>query len=220
MVQAQMCDGYLSFRSLDVAGELEAAYVVGYRLLDQPDDVWTERFIQFKDGPPSAAEAGIQLIGRMAKRIVSARGIEPHDVTFAPALTSLETLAESDGKLSHAARHSAEIVGARYRHDMLSKRRHDSLHGGNLNRQERQHTVAGADFQCRGGIGSHLILVDDFITTGATLQEWTSAIKMSNPECVVLAMSLAKNERRSFEPTAANSHLGSEIDAVWRRYSQ
>ena len=220
MVEAQTSDGYLSFGSLDVAGGLEAAYAVGYRLLDQPDDVWTERFVQFKEGPPSAAEAGIRLVGRMARRILSARGIKPRDVTFIPALTSLETFADANGKLSRAAKHSAEILGAHYRHDLLSKRPHISLHGENLSRQERQHTVAGADFQCRGSVGSHLILVDDFITTGSTLQQWTSAIRVSNPECVVLAMSLAKNERRSFEPKASNGHLDSEMDATWRKYGQ
>ena len=220
MAQAQAFSGYLAFDSLDVPRKLEAAYAVGYRLLDQPDDLWTGRFLQFKEGSPSATEAGNHVMSRMAKKFLSARGIRPNDVTFVPALTSSETSADSNGILSSAAKHIADALGAHYSSDLLSKRRHTSLHADNLNRAQRQQAVAEANFQARNVAGRCVVLIDDFITTGATLQAWASAIKSSNPECSVLAMSLAKNERLAFAPEASNDHLGSKLDAIWRRYSQ
>lgn len=220
MARPQVVKGHLAFDSLDVAGALDTAYTVGYRLLDTSGELWTDRFLRFKEGQPGAIQAGIELMARMAKKMLAKDRISSNDVTFVPALTSSEASAASAGTLSRAARAMAEATNASFDAGLLTKEPHDSLHSQSSSKQERQQIVDQAGFACDILATSYVVVVDDLITTGSTLQAWADAIFVSNPSCTIVAMALAKNERQSYIPEASNDHLGRKLDTIWRNHSQ
>ena len=220
MARPRVVKGHLAFDTLDVQGQLKAAYTVGYRLLDKHDDSWTERFSQFKENQPTAVGAGIELMARMAKKMLAAENVPSKEVTFVPALKSSESSAAPTGTLSRAAVQMAEAARSPYELELLSKRPHDSLHSQYRSREERKQIVSEACFACDPIATPYVVVVDDLITGGITLQAWADAIRSSNPSSTIIAMALAKNERQLYMQVASNNHLGRKPDTIWRNQAQ
>lgn len=73
-----------------------------------------------------------------------------------------------------------------------------------LGREERVSNVAGA-FQARGCRGRRVVIVDDVVTTGATLSAAREALEREGAECI-MALTVAATARR-FEPRTTHREL-------------
>lgn len=217
MARARLFHGCLVFDSLDAGSDLQAAFTVGYRFLDDHEDVWTSRFTSFKAGQSQAERAGKRLMSRMACRVLGKLDVLPSDVTFVPALRSAETKAAADSILSRIAKQSANKYQAFHDRKLLRKNRHSSLHSAQRTRDERENIIASANYASRAVNTSNVVVIDDFITAGSTLCAIARAIQKRNPGITVYGMALAKNDRLSWLHTdATNDHISSKWNRKWQ----
>ena len=115
----------LFFDSLTYSEGVAGAFVLGYRLEDRLDDLWTSRFTEFKFVPTEdSVEGGIRLLAHAASLVTRGFGVERSRTVFAPALRSTEQTASPDGMLSRAARCCAEASGCRFMTSLLEKQSH------------------------------------------------------------------------------------------------
>ena len=208
----------LAFDSLDAGNELRGTFTVGYRFLDCPEDLWTERFTSFKAGNPQAVRAGSRIVSRMARSVLSELDILASDVTFVPALSSQEITAASDSSLARTAKRCAKKYQATVDYTLLRKKRHRRLHTGSRTLAQREELIAAAAYESGNVNTRNIVVIDDLVTAGSTLCAIARAIRARNPSVSVFGMALAKNERRSYlaGSPSTNDHIRPKWDRIWR----
>ena len=148
---------------------------------------WTERFRRFKEGTQAirmggptlsqraAANAAWAVMRDMTPKVLDVRGLEGRNITFVPALSAWETAASEQGPLTTVAKGCADRCNGEFSAGLLEKRAHESLHSTPHSRAERRSIISGARYHAGQVATPGVFVVDDFITTGATMAGITRA---------------------------------------------
>ena len=209
----------LRYDTLTFDDGLAAAFTLGYRLEDRPDDHWTARFTKFKFDPDHATtEGAARLMAHVAPILVRGLGLDPGRTVFAPALRSTETIADADGVIALLARSCAGAC--RYQPGLLQKEPHLSTGRGGLDPEFRQLLLEDAGYRSGSVDAETIIIVDDFIATGKTLSLAATAILERNPDTTVYGLALAKPEWHNmmlswYDVDVSNDHIPAHWSSIW-----
>ena len=210
----------LRYDTLKFDDGLAAAFTVGYRLEDRPEDKWSARFTKFKFDPDDTTTEGAARLMAYAARIL-VRGLElnPGKTVFAPALRSEEHVADTDGVVALLARRCAGAC--RYHPGLLQKEPHLSTGRGGLDPAFRELLLEEAGYRSASADDAEtIIIVDDFIATGKTLSLAATAILERNPDTTVYGFALAKPEWHSmlldwYDVDVSNDHIPPDWSSIW-----
>lgn len=209
----------LRYDTLTFDDSLTAAFTVGYRLEDRPEDEWTARFTRFKFDPDdTTTEGAARLMAHVAPILVRGLGLDLGRTVFAPALRSTETVADTDGAIALLAGRCAG--DCRYQPKLLRKEPHLSTGRGGLDPEFRKLLLEDAAYQSASIDADTAIIVDDFIATGKTLSLAATAIRERNPDTTVYGLALAKPEWHSmmlswYDVDVNNDHIPPQWSSIW-----
>ena len=209
----------LRYDALTFNDGVAAAFTVGYRLEDRPEDTWSARFTKSKFDPDEAStEGAARLMAHAAGILVRGLGLDPGRTVFAPALRSAETVADPDGVLASRARRCAGACG--YQPGLLRKEAHLPTGRGGLYPEFRSLLVEDAGYLSASTDAETVFIVDDFIATGKTLSLAATAILERNPNTTVYGFALAKPEWHSlildwYGVDLSNDHIPAHWSSIW-----
>jgi hypothetical protein len=210
----------LRYDTLTFDDGLAAAFTIGYRLEDRPEDKWSTRFTKFKFDPDDATtEGAARLMAYAARTLVRGLGLNPGKTVFAPALRSAEQVADTDGVIALLA---CRCAGAcRYQPGLLQKDPHLSTGRGGLDPAFRELLLEEAGYRSASADDAEtIIIVDDFIATGKTLSLAATAVLERNPDTTVYGFALAKPEWHSmlldwYDVDVSNDHIPPDWSSIW-----
>ena len=190
-------------------------YAVGWRVISAPDK-WAKRFLRFKDGHESDVRGGTLVLKEAVVELVENLSLDSARTGITPALSSSDIHANSQSVLYTVGRTIARDMGIRWCPKIMSKAPHDSFHLYRLSARERKATVHGI-YRCQSL--SHfninaLIVLDDFRTSGATLDEIRRAVNENNPKIKVIGLVLGKHSW--IRQDASNTHIPSSWNILWQ----
>lgn len=209
----------LRYDTLTFNDGISAAFAVGYRLEDRPEDTWTTRFTKSKFDPDDASTEGAARLMVYAARVaVRGLGLNPSRTVFTPALRSSETIADKDSVLAMRARRCA--VGCRFHPTLLQKKPHLPTGRGGLYPEFRSLLVEDADYKAAYTDADAIFIVDDFVATGKTLSLAATAILERNPNATVYGLALAKPEWHNlildwYDIDVSNDHIPAHLSTLW-----
>ena len=218
---------YFSGTSLARGGNLASVSCLGYRFSDNDGDDWTAYVNQFKANKLAANKKCVSVIIRTLHDI----GLPEGPILVVPILGSQDKETIDRKPISRMARAIGGLGGYQYCPRLLYKKE----------RYRRLHTIQGADNRdaevegkyCSRRFGqldlnkpSAVLLVDDIVTRGTTMNDAARAIKESNGHVIVNGIALAKAERSfqsgtQLENNCINAYLqGIENEEVISREGQ
>ena len=209
----------LRYDTLTFNDGLTAAFTVGFRLEDRPEDTWSARFTKSKFDPDEAStEGAARIMAHAARILVRGLALDPGRTVFAPALRSAETIAEKDGEL--ALRASRCAGDCRYQPDLLQKEPHLPTGRGGLYPEFRSLLVEDADYRSASTNAETVFIVDDFIATGKTMSLAATAVLERNPNTTVYGLALAKPEWHNLilewhDVDLSNDHIPADWSSIW-----
>ena len=204
-------DHVLNFSDKGLArcDKLASVFCVGYRFSDDTEDKWTAQVNQFKNDACALSNKCEEVMIRTMRDI----GSPEKTIFVVPILGSSDVKTIDTKPVSRMARAIGELDGYQYCSNLLYK----------TERCQRWHTIHGAnnrDAEVEGKYFSHsfrelglnkpnsVLLVDDIVTRGTTMNDAARAIKKSNGSVVVNGVALAKAERRyKFSPPLDNDRI-------------
>ena len=213
----------LRYDDLPFGDQVAAAFVLGYRLEDRPDDLWTDRFTGFKFNPSlESATSAARLISHAAHTLVDALGLGEDRTVFTPALRSAERSADPNGPLAQTAVLCAYAAGCRCYPGLLTKNPNLPTGRGSLDPEFRLMLVEDTNYRSDILDADTVVVVDDFVATGKTLSMAATAIRESNPGATVYGLALAKTEWHSLMliwhgVDLSNNHIPPEWNDIWLR---
>jgi ComF family protein len=115
-----------------------------------------------------------QLLAHLIRQVWSRHGLARPDCIAPVPMLPIKVLGRGFNQSVELARLLGRIIGLPPRVSILRKTR-DTKAQSSLGRAERQRNVAGAFAACADLSGQHVLLVDDVMTTGATLKACAEA---------------------------------------------
>lgn len=219
MAVARHFHGWLRYNELDIScHDLSGAFALGYRFTREVDsDVWSKRFngVKFGFDRERHLNAAVGLMRVALYTLLSKSRWHRHHVMLVPALNSSQT----NGRQGNTMHRIAESVGKSLSIPVdtmvLTKQIHEPLHMSHSTSARRE-IVKYASYQSKKIVYRHILILDDYITTGATLGAIATAIRYRNPNALVCGIALAKNENRKFAGNLTNAHIPKQWDQIWR----
>lgn len=206
--------GLMCFKRLDGARDLEAAFTLAYRVTDNDTDVWTRRLNKFKGKDKEAVAGAITTLGTALPDLFSALRLDPSRTLFVPALSSGEQTASEGGLLPVVARVLSRKIKASSDHTILKKKAHTSIH--NLrSAAEREAELDKAEYVALKACGPIVVIVDDFITRGSTMQRISDAIKKHDSRTAIYGLALGKTDRISWLSGLKNGVANDFVPEKW-----
>jgi hypothetical protein len=219
VIQWEPCAGWMAFPHLTKCAGITRSFALGYRITDNSSDLWTQRFNRFKDNDVRALYGGADLLRGAVPDLVKELGLDVSKTAFVTALASGELTANKDRPLPKIARSCAEIVGAEFVLDALSKNIYGKIH--NLYTEAQRDTeLDKADYKSTNIGKTNILVFDDFITRGATQSKIAQAILSTNPKSRVYAVALCKAEKQAFCPNPQNDHIPAKWNDLWEKGEQ
>ncbi len=214
MLQWAPIAGWMGFPYLSQSAGITHSFALGYRLTDNGQEPWTQRFNRFKANQIGALYGGARLLYAAVPRLIQTMGTDIRDCVFVPALSSSETVAAEKRAIPIIAKETARLVGARFELGALSKNPHGRIH--NLYSAESRNAELDKAQYKSTNLGARQVFVfDDFITRGDTLSRIALAIHAANPQVNVYGIALAKTERIDFCPNPTNDQMSAEWNTIW-----
>ena len=219
MAVARVLNGWLYFKELDCGHPIDGAFAIGYRILDDQDEVWSRRFLRLKSGVLASRHAALAVMEVAMPMLLHALGKDGKDVTFVPALRSSETTASTCGTLSMLAQYCAAQWSSKFSLRLLSKQPHERLHIPQRTLAESKAILDNANYMAGDVSTGYVFVVDDLITSGLTMSYSARAIKDQNPQVNVYGLAPGKHAYRSHFSSvgqpSANSHIRPEWNRLW-----
>lgn len=206
---------FLVFDDLDRSQHLDQALCVGYRFTDEPAERWTAFVNRVKANGETSVGRAAQVIRIAIEQIDF--GSDP--ILVVPVLGSRDTAARSNSAVSRLAASIGEVDGYIYCSGLLRKAPHRSLHmlrGASSRDAEVEGKYKALRFH-NAGVGKVgcVVLVDDLVTRGTTMNDAARAIREANGPIPVFGVALGKTERRSYWGGRINNdHLPNTILSV------
>ena len=220
MIHWEPCGGWMAFPYLTKGyGVLTRSFTLGYRITDNPSDPWTQRFNRFKDKDMSALFGGADLLRGAVPELVKTLKMDMEDSIFVTALSSGETTASDKRALPIITRKCAEIVGAAFSLDALTKDVHGKIHDFRTE-SRRDEELEKANYKSTKLGKRNIFVFDDFITRGATQTKIGEAILSQNPKSKVYAVALCKTENQAYCPNPDNAHIHERWNTLWEKGEQ
>ena len=207
------------FPRLDSSGSLLPVYTIGWRITDDADE-WTRRFLRFKDGDKPHVRGGAFVLKDAVAEIIAHHGLAPDQTALTTALSSKSTKANPKSVLYRVGEWVSKKVCVSWLPDLFTKEAHRSLHSI-ANANDRDAEVHNKYKSGKLAGIKTLIILDDFVTRGATLGEMARALSSKNSGINVIGLALGKNESSSFAADFGvkvdNSHVPPEWETLWAR---
>lgn len=207
----------LLFDRLDSSGDAVPVYTVGWRIEDEPDD-FSRRAIKFKSDDAADFQGGAFVLREAVREVIAHARLDPARTGLTTALSSKATKANDQSVLFRTGIWIAGHTGLTWLPDTFTKKAHQSLHtmaGG----AARDAEVDGKYQAAKLADLDTVIMLDDFVTRGATLGEMQRALAATNPKVRMLGLALAKNERRSWAKSCNtdidNEHIPDDWQKLW-----
>lgn len=201
------------FQSLDNAPKVPAL-TLAYRFTDNTGEAWTQRINRFKSGDPAAIAGACRAMERMLsnmeiKASVVMAGAIPSGATHLPATAGVYMLGQ----------HLSNALGFTWHPQLLTKRTHRKLHDI-YNASERDAEVAGAYVATALPTNHNLVIIlDDLITRGSTLNSAASAVWAVAPDVKIVGLAPGKTERQAYwadrGSPISNDHVPVELAQAW-----
>lgn len=209
MAKAEIAQ-YLRFtkEALDNAEHLDYVICAGWRVTGYPFEQWTELCNSAKQGNTGY----VNRASRVLAYIACLCQFKESQICAVPLIASRNKAATEDAMPTQLARAVANSIGCQLNTTSLTKRVHRSLHNisGAINRD----CEVSDTYTCNAEIDAELvILIDDFVTRGSTMNDAARAIRATNPRIKIIGLALGKTER----PSRHNKHWNAHLDATVRR---
>jgi len=207
----------MRFPWLDASGGAVPVFTVGWRIMDSPDE-WSNRFMGFKVGRKGYFQAGTVLLKAAVQELVERKGWGGQQIGLATALSSGATAANPHSPLFIAGNWIARQLGLAWVAGAFTKQAHRPLKslGAGADRDAEVH----GKYHCAAVEGiDQLLVLDDFVTRGATLGEMKRALDAQECGLELTGLALAKNERASWAESNCrvldNTHIPAEWNVLW-----
>jgi hypothetical protein len=203
--------GFLRFHRLrgDSHKRLKDLIAVALRIRGRPNEPWTARITDFKDGNPRAIEGACRLFSKHFSAVPY-----PESTVLCCALGASKTSLVRGEPLSVLGASIAQNRGWQFRPDLLSKKTHRSLNHFKLDLRARVEEVAGTyTASTISEPCEHVVILDDYCSSGATLSEIARSIQESNPEVEVSGLALGRSRKTK---SRYNGHIPRSWSALWR----
>lgn len=189
-------------------------YSLGFRILDNKEEAWTNRFDLFKFGHGAQQSAAIS--GACAVLPDAARRIQlPQPISVVTAISSQDTTLNPNSGLAILGRATAASTGWSWSQDALAKKPHASRHNTPCSAQDRDALVQGAYTADRINAAS-VVVIDDFATRGATISDIGRAIRTTSGNVNIVGLVLGKNERAGWAGARVNNnHIPARYEELW-----
>lgn len=201
------------FQSLDNAPTVPA-FTLAYRFTDNGWDEWTQRLNKFKAGDAAAIQGACRAMHKMLSGFPFGTS-----VFVTAAIPSGETTLPAQAGVYILGKYLSDSLGFTWCPQLLTKRVHRKLH--NLyEATERDAEVAGAYTASAPPIAPGVVLIlDDLITRGSTLNSAATAIKVVAPAAKILGLAPGKTERQSYwadrGTPITNAHVPAALAHAW-----
>ena len=159
-------------------------------------------------------------MGKAVPCLVKGLGLDTSKTVFIPALSSWETVASENGVLWLWTKHCAKVAHAEFLGDRITKKAHERLHMY-PDAERRRGILDGADFRSKRIRADNVLILDDFITRGATMSHIAAAMLERNRRLRIYGVALGKTERRSywrdrFGVEISNEHVPQRWERIWK----
>lgn len=113
----------MHFASLDASGSRVPVYTVGWRIEDEPNDVWTQRFLGFKRDDHLYFIGGAFVLREAAKELLDLSGWAAEAVALTTALSSGKEAADKNSVLFRTGKWIAGHLGMAWTPGLFTKAR-------------------------------------------------------------------------------------------------
>lgn len=215
-------NGWMAFERLDYSPELDHAFTLAFKMTDDWNEPWTSRFNRFKAGDDKALYGAGAVFKAAMPELLKAMGGKPSDIAIVPALGSADKAAGPDRHITRLAAAIGKEFGLTFDRTSVTKDPHPSLH--ELPPSDRIPTLMKANYAAKPINSKTVLILDDFITQGATLSFTATALKKANPKLAVFGVALGKTERRAYwegrGAPISNDHVPGNWDDHWVKGEQ
>jgi hypothetical protein len=209
--------GWMAFEHLDYGHPLDHAFTLAFKMTDDWAEPWSARFVRFKDKDEKALYGAAKLLKPALPALFSALKLGPKRTVIVPALASAEKVADPKRQVPRLATVLSQEIGCGLDMTSLTKDPHPSLH--KVSAGDRVATLEKANYAAKAIDADTVVILDDFITQGATLAITARKLKEANPKLTVLGVALGKTERRAYWADRGvqlnNDHVPKAWDGLW-----
>ncbi|MCZ4107925.1 phosphoribosyltransferase [Brevundimonas diminuta] len=208
----------MRFDALDSSGDAFPTYTVGWRIKDEPD-VWTNRFLGYKDSRLGYGRGGAKLLLAAFEELIRVAELDPAKVVLATAFGHAATGPNPKSILHLTGEHIAQQTGVEWFPQLFAKKAHNSLRFAG-DGASRDAEVNGKYWSGTVAKGTTVVILDDFVTRGATLGDMHRALQEACPNTPMIALALGKNETASYgrfcNLPVNNDHIPAEWGQLWQ----
>lgn len=214
-------DGWMRFERLDQSQPGIPTHVLAWRFTDTGSDAWTGRLNRFKSEDGVAIAGAARVLTAALPALLNRHGWTAASTGIVAALSSGDTQTVPTKPLPRVVRAVATRLGMGWLPALLTKNAHGKLH--NIpNATERDTEASKADYKCAQISGvRRLLVLDDFITRGTTLNNIATAVKKSNQNIAVYPIGLGKTEKKGYATSLGleinNEHVPTSWAELWDR---
>ena len=209
--------GWMAFQHLDHGHPLDHAFTLAYKMTDDPAEMWSGRFVRFKDKDQKALYGAAKVLKPAMTGLFASLKLNAAHTVIVPALSSVEKLADPNRHVPRLATAVSKELSCAVNMTAVSKDPHPSLH--KVPAAERIATLEKANYTAQAIDADVVVVLDDFITQGATLGITARQLKAANPKLTVLGVALGKTERRAYWAdrgiVLSNQHVPGDWDGLW-----
>lgn len=188
---------------------------LAWRFIDEPNEKWTFRLNQFKSNDMAAIQSACRLYTHVLSQIRWENSLKRAIICAIPSSETSLPLGSALYTLGNAI---CECLGWQWHPKYLTKKTHRKIHSLN-SASSRDSEVDNVYSTCYRIDADVIIILDDFITRGATVADIVRAVRVSNPEAKIGCAVLGKNERRSYAKSngfdISNGHLSDYFQKIW-----
>lgn len=173
-------------------GPWENLFCLGYRFKDDSHDTWTKRLTQFKRWSVNHDD----FLRETLKELRPILGTFPGKTIVCPVIGHASEFASPKSPVFQLCREIGSLRDFEFDPTILRKRKTQSFSKQKLNWEDRRKEIAGA-YQLIGHpscVPDQFLLVDDVVTTGATMREAAEKLSSVHPKVPVICLALAKSE--------------------------
>lgn len=209
----------MGFPKIDTRNGKVSAFTIAYNFVDDGSEVWSSRFLRFRQDEEHARVAARVLILQAFPILFDRLNVTREDSAIVPVLRSNETKITGENYIAKIARACANAVKCRYAGELLKKNIHKPLHEvvGTSNVVAELNRAAYRSDRIET---KNVFLFDDFIDRGEAMSRIGQAVLTSKPNSTIWGITLGKSEKHSWNPELNNGHVSKKWGNIWEQGEQ
>lgn len=196
----------------------DGAFALAFRIDDEPDDPWTSRVNRVKFPPQGTSLRSKEAAAAVLVEALNGKITSPNGLGVVSVLGHNDTATRTGNYLAFIGQAVAQGHGLAWMPDLLTKVKTGELKRAGSPSSRREMIRGAYSAQPCPGF-TRIMVLDDFSTSGATLQEISRAIKTANPAVKVKGLILGKHENKAYWKwkgrVISNGHLPSGLADLW-----